>query len=377
VEARVVHAFESAPPDARPLALRNFTAALLLKMRHITHVIFHYHKISEFVNLPQMYLSYDARLTIKVYYELLDNLLLVPKTCVNTLVLQNCALHELNKVRRMIAHKYSFHRSTSGWEFVDYLQQLLRGLFARATDQTWATWAAFKHYYYVNLFAALFNLKQRYHVQSHEALEALENAVGRLVEEHRARHVATTEDFALLDRLDKGLYELFLDIKADFNSPGVESDPAVVSNIKKNVHEFLYDFLKSAAAQVDENFLKLANDVDQLVLNWRGVQLSTNTPLSPAALKSDLAAAVFRPPADDASALKLVLDAPAQSEEAQKSATAPEMPAAEPEKPAPEPSADAQPVEGAEEKPAEKTPDEPVEEKSAEEGAGQLKHKNI
>lgn len=251
--------------------VRDFTAVLLLKMKHLNHLMFNFHTIGEFVTMPRIFVDFNSRTGVKVYYELKEEMAMIPGKCMNRIGLKKCVTNEANIVLRYIASRYSLLFSTSGLHFYDYLREAVRNMFSRATPETWSSWSKFRHFFNVNLLAVLFNMKQRFQIESLAEIDSLEDRITALLMAANKKE-GSVASLQLIDQLDTGIYFHFLDIKANFNSKTIETDPFLRSSLKKGFHQFLLDFLKQHSSTIDEEFLTLINSVDSLVQNWQGAE---------------------------------------------------------------------------------------------------------
>lgn len=265
----------SATDKERLIEIRNFTATLLLKMKHMEYIIFRYHSITEFVNMSKTMIYERDPVMVKLYYEILDNMLTIPKKCVNYLVLKNCALHETNKTLRYIASKYMLKRSNKGWLVFDYTQNVLRHLFSKSNDLVFSNWTIFKSYFYQNLFSVMYNFKKRYYIADEDTVEDLENMIGSTIdgfkEDEATRHI----DFGIIDQLDKDLYQKFLDIKANYNKLApFDKDPQVATSIENDLTVFFVGFKQKYKNAISEDFIRLLEKIKNTVDQWRAEMMS-------------------------------------------------------------------------------------------------------
>lgn len=259
------------------IEIRNFTATLLLKMKHMEHIIFRFHSITEFVNMSKTMIYERDPVMVKLYYEILDNMLTIPKKCVNFLVLKNCALHETNKLLRFIASKYMLKRSNKGWLVFDYTQNVLRHLFSRANDLVFSNWTVFKSYFYQNLFSVMYNFKKRYYIGDEDCVEDLENMIGTTLDTFKIEEASHHIDFGIIDQLDKDLYDKFLDIKGFYNKfAPFEKDLQVASSIENDLTVFFVEFKSKYKNAISEDFIRLLGLIKTTVDKWRAAMMSSD-----------------------------------------------------------------------------------------------------
>lgn len=248
--------------------IKEYTAVLLLKFKHITFIMFQYHGIAQYANLPQMnYLK--STFAVKIYYEMLDNMLMLPKSCVNFLLLKSCVVHETTKNLRYITTKYNIKRSTYGWYFLQELSSMMKSLYSKANSQTWEQWGNFKSYYYSNLFSVMYTYKKLFQVADMDAVDDLETQLGTILDNGKKLNQLKPLNFGLMDRLDKEMYNEFLGIKADYNNYApVEKDPTILNFLRVRLHKFLDNFVKEHRTEMDGNFEDVVKAVKEAVDKW-------------------------------------------------------------------------------------------------------------
>lgn len=248
--------------------IKEYTAVLLLKFKHITFIMFQYHGIAQYANLPQMnYLK--SSFAVKIYYEMLDNMLMMPKSCVNFLLLKSCVIHETTKNLRYITTKYNIKRSTYGWYFLQELSSMMKSLYSKANSQTWEQWGNFKSYYYSNLFSVMYTYKKLFQVADMDAVDDLETQLGAILDNGKKLNQLKPLNFGLMDRLDKEMYNEFLGIKADYNNYApVEKDPTILNFLRVRLHKFLDNFVKEHRSEIDGNFEDVVKGVKEAVDKW-------------------------------------------------------------------------------------------------------------
>ena len=257
--------------DIRWKDIKDFSATLILKLMHRTFVIFKVNTISQVVNKPLM--SYEAgyELNTKVFYQLLDNMMLIPRTCANFLVLKSCAHHESLKVLRYLSGRYKLKRSTTGWVIYDDIAAAVKLIFSKANNLVWNNFNTFKMYYYQNLFAVLYNLKLRFFIKNMDEVEDLENAIGDLIEKTKTESANNQGkvNLNLLEKLDQDIYNKFLTIKAKYNrfSP-VRKDVQVLAMIKRDIKKFLHNFMETNATNISPKFQQMVGHINALVKSW-------------------------------------------------------------------------------------------------------------
>lgn len=248
--------------------IKEYTAVLLLKFKHITFIMFQSHGIAQYANLPQMnYIK--SSFAVKIYYEMLDNMLMLPKSCVNFLLLKSCVIHETTKNLRYITTKYNIKRSTYGWYFLQELSSMMKSLYSKANSQTWEQWNNFKTYYYSNLFSVMYTYKKLFQVADMDTVDDLETQLGTIIDNSKKLYSTKPLSYRLMDKLDKDMYNEFLSIKADYNNYApIEKDPSILNFLRVRLHRFLDNFAKENNSQVNANFEDVIKAVKESLDKW-------------------------------------------------------------------------------------------------------------
>lgn len=254
--------------------VRDFTVTLLLKCRHQIFETFYFHNVSDLVNYAPQYFEFDFRRLAKVYHETLDNLMMIPKTCVNFLALQNCAQHEANKVMRFISVKYKLKRSTSGWEIYDYTKMMIHLLFRSLSPLAYSNWSIFKQVYYQNLFAVMKNFQNHFMIRENDAIDELENMIGNSIREFRKINEKDITDFGVISVLEHKIYKELIDLKAEYNHDApIENNHNILTNIEVQIHNFMVSFLKKYRSKMNAKTITIIKVVEDSVKAW----ISSNT----------------------------------------------------------------------------------------------------
>ena len=254
--------------------IKDFTASLLLKMSHSEFLIFKYYGVSHIVNFSSARLQSLSQTTVKVYYELLNNLMMIPKNCVNFLTLKHCAFHETNRILRLIGSKYMLKRSTGGWAIYQYVHDMMKMLYSKSNDLVYSNWTIFKAYFYQNLFAIMYNFKKRYLINDMDCLEDLETLIGDTIDKFRTDNGTARINFGLIDELDEDLYYEFLDIKAKFNHfTHIEKDPQILMQIQNELFVSFKNFEQKYNAEINQDFITLMDHVKHTIEEWRAASL--------------------------------------------------------------------------------------------------------
>lgn len=254
--------------------IKHFTATLLLKMKQTQHLIFNFHGIAVFVNFNRSVIQTLSPITVKVYYDLLNNLLLVPKVCLNMLVLKQCAFNEVNKALRSVGSKYLLKRSTGGWGIYTYTHDMIKLLFMKSNELVFSNWTIFKSFYYENLFAIMTNLKQRFMIKNIDCVDDLEDKIGETIDKFKKDNGNQNLNFGLIDEFDDDLYKSMLDIKSEYNKyDNINNDPTLLFRIRNDLFNKFKNFEKQFAWEINQDFVALLDHVRDTIEEWRGATI--------------------------------------------------------------------------------------------------------
>lgn len=87
---------------------------LLLKLKHIFFIFFNYNDIKEIISADAGLVVPSRSMSVKVYYELMDNMVILPNKCINETNLEKCIYKNANKVFNHVSMKYNLTFSKSG-----------------------------------------------------------------------------------------------------------------------------------------------------------------------------------------------------------------------------------------------------------------------
>lgn len=248
--------------------LKHFTAVFLLKSKQLAFIMFQYRGIRQYIDQPSMNYLHSP-FAIKVYYEILDNMFLVPKSCSTATILKGCVLGETAKALKMIVDKHKVKRSTYGWFFLDHLTTMLKSLYSGANEQTWQSWPNFKTFYYNALFSSMLELKKTFGINDLGCVADLESIWGAVIEGAKRNNILKPIVYGTLDIFDKEIYNEFLGIKADYNSYApIEKNPLILSYLKFRIEKFLENFLKVHKSDLGEELMRAVDGLRGSLNTW-------------------------------------------------------------------------------------------------------------
>lgn len=271
---------ESLPDaDERRKTLKHFTAVLLLKMKHKEHLIFRYHGTPAFTNFNRNIIQSLSSVSVKVYYDLFNSLIVVPKSCINTDMLKECVYAEINKALKEVAGRYNLKRSTGGWNTFSYVSDIVQQLIKKSKDDVYSKWSSFKAYYYQNLFGVMQNIKEHFLIEDMDCLEDLESGIGETIEKFKKDNAALHLDFDLINQFDNYIYKVLLNIKADYHTySNISNDPAMLMQVQNRVYNELLGFERQNSSSIGQDFIDLVKHVRETTEEWRIHVINSSEP---------------------------------------------------------------------------------------------------
>lgn len=256
--------------DKRRYIIKHFTATLMLKLKQMQHIVFKYHGITFFSNFNRNIIPTLSNTAVKVYYDLLNNLILVPKTCMNASILRQCAFNEVNRIIRKIGSTYLLKRSTGGWSIYSYAHDMIKMIFEKNDNIDFSNWSLFRSYYFNNLFAVMHNIKERFMINDLTIIEDLEDAVGKTIEKFKKDNFNQHINFKLIDVFDNFMCKTMLDIKSNYNNhKNIDKDPNLLMEIQDILYAESKNFERKYSTEISQDFIDLVNHIRNTIEEWR------------------------------------------------------------------------------------------------------------
>lgn len=241
--------------------VREFTATLLLKMKHRNHVIFHFFGWNDYFKARA---AAESRLfdnVVKFYEELVDAVMLIPSTCqeYTDASLESCFKDRLEADLSEYSKKYMLEASVAGIGLFRYVQQAFDKVAAEivgAGDS--GDINAFKGIFVTKMSALFKQFRLDYHINDMSEVEELENNIGFQIEKVKAAYALSPVNLALTDAFDKTLYAFFLDVKSSYNGYApIGKDARVVNSIAQKLVATVSNFKIDHAKQVTPEAARL------------------------------------------------------------------------------------------------------------------------
>lgn len=161
--------------------LKEFTAIVLLKLKHQFFLFNSYHK-DQIQYFSESAVRPSKTLTVKIYHEMMDNLTDMISQCVDENNLKHCVYYQIKKIFTFLSNKYQLKSSYTGIHLYYYLQKFFQFLMKDMKTEDFQDIGLLKKYYYPRLFKSLFNFKIRFRIKDDQSLEKLEKSLGKLID---------------------------------------------------------------------------------------------------------------------------------------------------------------------------------------------------
>ena len=221
---------------------------------------------------------------IRLYEEISDNLLLIPASCqiISNKQLERCYQEKVDDLLNEYSKKYMLRSSMAGVTLFRFLEDQIDTVINKLScDGLSDNPVEYKRQYInlMNLFLKFF--RNEYKINEMTDVEELENNIGFQVEKSKTENSAIPITLALIDSLDKQLYNFFLDIKTSFNSfSPVSKDERVTSAINVKLKTLILNFKSDNQRNLTADTQKLLAYIIQIGKNWvrkHSVQYVVNT----------------------------------------------------------------------------------------------------
>jgi hypothetical protein len=247
--------------DPQVAQLTDFSAILILKMRQRNHIIFNKYQIQNYVLQPSNALISSFTKAAKLYYSLMDELMLIPTDC-NELSeedLEECIQTKFDLSLQKLGEEYMLHTSISGVNLYKFIKRALDDITEGIAKQDlYKEFMTFRNEYFVRLFSFSEHFRQEFQIKDMRAVSELESEIGFQIEKAKAIGLSSSEDSIYVDKLDKQLYDFFLNVKNDFNKYApVTRDVRVVNEIVEKLKSLIGEFFRSLKGRREEAFKPL------------------------------------------------------------------------------------------------------------------------
>ena len=264
--------------------VRDFTAVLLLKMRHRNYVMLKYYGLEEYMRLQQTNGHRVFENAVKFYEEIIDSIMLIPTSCQAMLdsSLESCLKEQLDSILGTYSKKYMLQASIGGISLFRFVQQGLDDVFsALLRDGLSHDFIPFKSKFVSRMAGFFKTFRSQYRINDMSDVEELENNIGFQIEKVKSVNALLPVNLALIDSFDKQLYNFFLDIKSSYNaySP-VSKDQRVLNSIVQKLRTLILNFKTDNARQICDETNKLFEIVYRQSKLWtrrHSVQYVVNT----------------------------------------------------------------------------------------------------
>ena len=249
---------------------KHFTVTVLLKLKHLNFITFKYKSLYEIININKTEIPVQKKLTVKIYYEILDNYLSLPKNCDDFVNLKHCITFQSQKILKFITSKYMLKRSVSGWTLYEYLDNLFKNVIKNQEEKNWENMKIFKKQFYKSIFSLLFAYKKKYFIKDTKSLDQLENMIGNVIDNFKKNSDPQTVNFELIDQLDMDIYDEFLEIKSLFDDyVPFSKNLSILDKVNELLFKFIDNFQSEFDDKVNSNFLNLLDYIKKNIGTWK------------------------------------------------------------------------------------------------------------
>ena len=264
--------------------VRDFTAVLLLKMRHRNYVMLTYYGLDEYMRLQKTGGYQVFENAVKFYEEIIDSIMLIPTACQSLInsSLEKCVKEQLDTILNTYSKKYMLQASIGGVNLFRFVQQGLDDVFnALVADALSHDFIPFKSKFVSRMSGFFKTFRSQYRINDMSDVEELENNIGFQIEKVKSANALLPVNLALIDSFDKQLYNFFLDIKSSYNAYApVSKDQRVLNSIVQKLKTVILNFKQDNARHICDETNQLFEIVYRESKVWtrrHSVQYVVNT----------------------------------------------------------------------------------------------------
>lgn len=252
--------------------VKDFTATLLLKMNHRVYIIYRLTTMAGWVDLSTFEINNYLTSQIKVYYEFFDGMSVIPGECLDLMsnILEDCMNDKAHKLIMYFYDKYQLFASVAGADLLSYLRNNVTQIaIVLNAKKSFDNFTNFRNNYFAELFKFAVMFRNKYLIKDMGAVDDLENELGFEIEKSKKTHAISKINYALVDRLDRRFYNLFLNIKSKFNKfAPVEKDLKVMSLMAKAVERMIEKFREDEKNKLDQNIEDMLDKCKVILNEW-------------------------------------------------------------------------------------------------------------
>ena len=252
--------------------VKDFTATLLLKMNHRVYIIYRITTMAGWVNLPTFAVDNYLTSDIKIYYEFFDGMSVIPNECLDIMsnILEDCMNEKVHKLIMYFYDKYQLFASVPGADLLTYLRNNMTNIAnVLNAKKSFDNFTNFRNNFFDELFGFAVMYRNKYLIKDMGAVDDLENELGFEIEKSKKTHAISKINYALVDRLDRRFYNLFLNIKTKFNKfAPVEKDLKVMSLITRAVERMIEKFREEEKNKLDQNIEDMLDKCKVIINEW-------------------------------------------------------------------------------------------------------------
>ena len=271
---KIKKVFFSFPKGKDPVAyknIKNFTVIFLLKIKHINYIIFKINSIGKMSVIQHLSFMDKKSLTVKIFHELYDNLMLIPLLCIDSKSFKSCSTSKVIKYEIYVFNKYGLKRSIGGFGLVHYIRRALENLTEDVNPEIWTNYILFKTFFYQRLFQVSQNMKRKFFINGCPSIKRLENMLSNVLSADRDDKInEKNTNFGLYVQMEIDLYEKFLHLFSTFDKfCPLYNDYTNFGRIENKIYEFMDDFRIHYNSKVNDSFSNLLLNMKKMTALWR------------------------------------------------------------------------------------------------------------
>lgn len=224
----------------------DFTATLILKFKHREGRLVWTTSAKGYS--PNQSFVFDNGLTthVKLYYEMIDLLMLIPSLCVDSTRLSSCIFGIGGQAISKLRTKYNLWYSTNGHSLVRHFEGLIWQIhMAVSANAGYTNFNFFKNLFFAELFKVAEQFKTNYCINDMWFVIRLQDELGELIQKEKSAEGIPVEIAGMLDDFDDKMYDFFLDIKNDFNDyVHVDKNPSQLKQIQDRLSQFVDKYVE-------------------------------------------------------------------------------------------------------------------------------------
>ena len=294
-DAYAVSLKESNDPNLDKIT--DFTAAIILKFKQREGIMI-WRSTGIGYGSQESFMFDNGKTTyLKLYYELMDMLMIIPSLCVDYDRLSACITALGTDSIARLRTKYGLWYSTNGHSLVRHFEGLCWQMhFAVNAKNGYSNFNFFRNLYFAELFKVAEQIKTNYCINDMSMVAKFQDKLGELIQKEKSADGIDMEIVNMLGDLDNKLYDFFLDVKNDYNGyVHIDRNPTILKEIVEKFDALIDEFVdKNHAICKRKEIIGLWEIVKTFARNWSVPYLEKYTDLIEGSV-ADTPSSVYTP----------------------------------------------------------------------------------